>query len=95
MGGEDFGEYARRLNVPGFMFNLGTAPRDAYEASQKPGGPVLPAVHSSRYAPDLEPSLRTGIRAMSALALAILDPAGNAETQKRKNAETKDKGAAN
>ena len=95
MGGEDFGEYARRLNVPGFMFNLGTAPRDSYEASLKPGGPVLPAVHSSRYAPDLEPSLRTGVRAMSALALAILDPAGNAKTQKRKNAETKDKGAAN
>jgi hippurate hydrolase len=75
MGGEDFGRYARYLEVPGFMFRLGTVASDAYEASLDPAGARLPALHSSTYAPDPEPSLRTGVRAMSTLVLAVLDAA--------------------
>ena len=72
MGGEDFGRYARALGVPGLMFRLGSVNVDTYAASLEPGGPGLPSLHSSHYQPDPEPTLRTAIRAMSQLALALL-----------------------
>jgi hippurate hydrolase len=72
MGGEDFGLYARTLEVPGFMFRLGSAPPEAYAASLRPGGPPLPGLHSSTYAPAAELTLRSGIRAMGNLVLALL-----------------------
>jgi amidohydrolase len=77
MGGEDFGRYARELEVPGIMFRLGTVDSAALRASRKPGGPPLPSLHSSRYAPVPEPTLRTGITALSQLVLELLDPTRN------------------
>lgn len=73
MGGEDFGRYARVLEVPGFMYRLGSVDPEALRKSQQPGGPPLPSLHSSRYAPDPEPTLRTGITSLSQLALELLD----------------------
>jgi amidohydrolase len=72
MGGEDFGRYARALGVPGLMFRLGSVGRETWEASRRPGGPALPAIHSGRFAPAPEPTLRAGVRAMGALVLALL-----------------------
>lgn len=72
MGGEDFGRYARTIGVPGLLYRLGSVPRERYEAARRPGGPPLPSLHSSRYAPDAEPTLRNGVQSMSALAIAIL-----------------------
>ena len=77
MGGEDFGRYARALEIPGIMFRLGTVDPKKLRASQKPGGPPLPSLHSSRYAPVPEPTLRTGITALSQLVLELLDPDRN------------------
>jgi hippurate hydrolase len=38
-------------------------------------GVPLPSLHSSRFAPDAEPAIRTGVRAMTAAALELLgDP---------------------
>jgi hippurate hydrolase len=71
MGGEDFGRYHRAKGFPAFMFRLGSVPRDKWEAAQK-GGDPLPSLHSSRYAPDPEPTLETGVRATTRLALSLL-----------------------
>ena len=72
MGGEDFGRYARKLGVPGFMFRLGVVKKETYAASRNPGGPKLAPVHSSRFAPDAAPTIRTGAHAMTALVLSLL-----------------------
>ena len=73
MGGEDFGRYSKFLKVPGFMFMLGSVPHERYEASRREGGEPLPSLHSSKYYPDPEPTIRTGVRCLSSLALSLLD----------------------
>ncbi|RME39113.1 MAG: amidohydrolase [Planctomycetota bacterium] len=72
MGGEDFGRYPRTLKVPGLIFWLGSVPQDRYENSVKEGKP-LPSLHSGKYYPDPEPTLRTGVTCMTSLALALLE----------------------
>lgn len=79
MGGEDFGRYARALEVPGLMFRLGVQSPAGYRESQRRGGAALPSLHSSRFAPDARGSLDVGVRAMSLLALDLLGPARQAE----------------
>ena len=72
MGGDDFGHYARKLGVPGFLFRLGSVEAGRWEASLRPDATPLPSLHSSRYAPDPAPTLEIGVGAMSRLALALL-----------------------
>jgi len=72
MGGEDFGRYARHLNVPGFMFWLGSVNKERFEASRQPGAPALPPLHSSKYVSDPAPTIETGVRCMTSSALALL-----------------------
>lgn len=75
MGGEDFGLYGRTpQKVPICMFWLGAVAPQKMEASKKPGGPRLPSLHSSRYAPDPEPTLKTGVKALTSIALELLSP---------------------
>ena len=71
MGAEDFGEYATG-GVPIFMFRLGTIP-SAKLAEYKQAGTPPPSLHSSKYFPDPESSLRTGLRA-SVAAIQELMP---------------------
>ena len=72
MGGEDFGMYGRTGHkIPIFMFALGTVSSDLIKRFRAAGKP-LPMVHSSTYAPDIEPSLRTGVTATTATALDLL-----------------------
>jgi hippurate hydrolase len=72
MGGEDFGMYGRTEHkIPIFMFSLGTVSSDLIKRFRASGKP-LPMVHSSTYAPDIEPSLRTGVTATTAAALDLL-----------------------
>ncbi len=73
MGGEDFGRYARLLKVPGFMFWLGVVDETRFKAAHEPGGTPLPSVHSAKFKTEPEPTIRTGVRSMSALALSLLD----------------------
>jgi hippurate hydrolase len=54
------------------MFQLGSVSRARIEASRKPGGAPLPPLHSSRYQPDVEPAIRTGVLAMTHAALELL-----------------------
>lgn len=72
MGAEDFGLFGRG-GVPTFMFRLGTIPPDRVAKAGQPGG-ELPSLHSSLYAPDPEPSIRTGIQAMTAAVCRLLPP---------------------
>ncbi len=72
MGGEDFARYARQLKVPGLLFRLGAVAPAALERSRRKGGPPLPSLHSSRFAPDAARTLETGVRATANLALELL-----------------------
>lgn len=73
MGGEDFGLFAKTAGVPGFMFVLGVVDEARFEASKKPGGEPLPTVHSSKFRTEPEPTIRTGARCMTGLALSLLN----------------------
>ncbi len=70
MGGEDFSEYGR-AGVPAFMFDIGAVEPATYEAAQRTGTP-LPSLHSSEFAPDREPTLKTGVSALTVAALELL-----------------------
>ena len=70
MGGEDFGHYGRtKEKRPICMFRLGAVDQDAFRASILSGKP-LPSLHSPLFAPDPEPTIVTGVIAMTA---AVLD----------------------
>ena len=72
--GEDFGRYGRvEPRVPIFMFTLGTVAQQVYLARQKPGARPLPSLHSSQFAPDYEAAIRTGVKAMTASVLELMD----------------------
>ncbi len=68
MGGEDFSRFAKD-GVPIFIFWLGTiAPEKVAESAQS--GRPLPSLHSPFYAPVPQPSIETGV---SAMTLAVID----------------------
>jgi amidohydrolase len=72
MVSEDFSEYA--LNgVPTMMLRVGAVEPGKFAASQKSGVP-LPSLHSSQFAPDLEPTLKSAMTA-EVIALRELMPA--------------------
>ena len=71
MGAEDFGRFAEG-QTPIFMYFLGTVSREKHEASQKPGGSPLPGMHTDSYAPLPEPSIRTGVRTMTAAVMNLM-----------------------
>lgn len=73
MVGEDFSRFAMQEKpVPLSMFWLGTVDRALLEKSKKENTP-LPSLHSSNFAPQPEPTIKTGIKAMSMAALELLD----------------------
>jgi amidohydrolase len=72
MGAEDFALY-REGGVPTFMFRLGTIPPDRLAEAKAKKEP-MPSLHSSRFRPDPEPSLRGGVRAMTAAVVELLPP---------------------
>lgn len=69
MGGEDFSRYGR-AGVPIFMFRLGSVDAKRLAGYRRVGEP--PSLHSAVYYPDAEPTLQTGITAMSTAALDLL-----------------------
>ena len=73
MGAEDFTYYGRE-GIPAFMFNLGVTAPERIAESRRPGGAPLPSLHSSRFAPDRGPAIRTGVRAALAAMLDLLAP---------------------
>jgi len=72
MGGEDFGRYGQvEPKIPSMIFWLGAVDRKKYAASQD-GGAQLPSLHSPFFAPEYGPTLKTGVAAMSAAAVELL-----------------------
>jgi len=72
MGAEDFGLYGRvEPRIPICIFWLGTITRESVTESIKTGK-TLPSLHSSKFAPVPEPTLRTGVTAMSAAVLELI-----------------------
>jgi amidohydrolase len=71
MGSEDFGHLSLDHTIPSVMFWLGAIDPTRVEASKKSGKP-LPSLHSSLFEPLPEPTLRTGVKAMTAAVLELM-----------------------
>jgi len=72
VGGEDFAEYGRtNPRIPICMFDLGAVEPAAVEESRRTGKP-LPSLHSPLFAPAPEPTLKTGVTAMTAAVLELM-----------------------
>jgi len=65
MGGEDFARYGKTKDkVPVFMYFLGTVNPEKYQTYEKEGK-SLPSLHSDKLVLDVEPSIKTGVSAMT------------------------------
>jgi hippurate hydrolase len=72
MGGEDFSLYGLTAEkVPITMFRVGAVDPAKYAESERTGEP-LPSLHSSKFAPVPEPTIKTGITAATAAVLDLL-----------------------
>lgn len=73
MGGEDFSQYGRTgENIPGLLFWVGAVAPEKYAAAQDSSLP-LPSLHSPFFAPDYDPTIATGVEAMTAAALEMFN----------------------
>jgi metal-dependent amidase/aminoacylase/carboxypeptidase family protein len=76
MGGEDFSEFGRTPDkIPICIFWLGAVKPELVQESEKTGK-TLPSLHSSHFAPLPEPTIKTGVIAMTA---AVLELAGKSQ----------------
>ena len=71
MASEDFGRFSLDHQIPAVMFWLGAIEPSKVEASRKSGQP-LPSLHSSLFGPLPEPTLRTGVKAMTSAVLELM-----------------------
>ena len=71
MGSEDFGIFGTEAKIPYVIFWLGADDPQQFADHQKRGVP-MPALHSAHFAPLPEPTLRTGVTAMTDAALELL-----------------------
>jgi amidohydrolase len=72
MGGEDFSEYSLPdHSIPAVDFHIG-AVEPAKIAEYKQAGKELPSLHSSKFAPVPEPTIRVGIIGMTSAVLELM-----------------------
>jgi hippurate hydrolase len=72
MGAEDFSEFGMTKDkVPICMFWLGTQP-PALVDEAKSKGTALPSLHSPFFKPIPEPTIATGVKAMTSIVLGLL-----------------------
>lgn len=77
MGAEDFGLFGKvEPPIPSFMFRVGTVDAQRWAEARKPGSHGLPSLHSSQFWPEPEPAISTGVQAMVAAALELLNSKG-------------------
>jgi hippurate hydrolase len=74
MGGEDFSQYGL-AGVPVCMFRVGSVNEDRLQ-KMRATGQRIPSLHSSKYYPDPELTLQTGVHAMTAAVIKLM-PAKN------------------
>lgn len=70
LGGEDFSQFVN-AGIPGFYFFLGSVPPERV-AEAKAGGRPLAVTHSDAYFPIPEPTIKTGVLAMSLTLLTTM-----------------------
>ena len=76
MVGEDFGRYGLvEPRIPSLIFWLGSIENSQFQEALA-GKRKLPTLHASQYRPDPDPTIDTGIRAMTALVNDLLAPTG-------------------
>jgi hippurate hydrolase len=74
MASEDFGLFGLAGHeIPTVMFWLGAMDPVKFKAAEA-AGTFLPGPHTSRFEPVPEPTLRTGVKAMTSVAIAMLQP---------------------
>lgn len=74
MGGEDFGAYGLEgRQIPTVLFRLGAIDAQRIAQSKATGTP-LPSLHSSLFRPVPEPTIRTGVVAMTSVVLDLMKP---------------------
>jgi amidohydrolase len=72
MGGEDFSEFSLPdHSIPAVDFHVGAVAPEKIAESKKTGR-ALPSLHSSKFAPVPEPTIRTGIISMTAAVLDLM-----------------------
>jgi hippurate hydrolase len=71
MGSEDFGYLSLDQKIPSVIFWLGAVDPVKVKESRERGIP-LPSLHSPLFAPVPEPTLRTGVKAMTAAVLDLM-----------------------
>ncbi len=72
MGGEDFGMYGRvEPKIPSVLFWLGAVNKKVYDRSKRENI-ELPSLHSPFFLPDYKPSIETGVKVTTAMAINIL-----------------------
>lgn len=71
MGGEDFGRFGLEGQIPTVMFWVGAADPVKVAESKRTGKP-LPSAHSPFFAPLPEPTIRTGVKAMTSAVLELM-----------------------
>jgi hippurate hydrolase len=71
MASEDFGYLSLDHKIPSVIFWLGAVDPAKVKQSKETGIP-LPSLHSSLFAPVPEPTLRTGVKAMTAAVLELM-----------------------
>jgi hippurate hydrolase len=73
MIGEDFALYGRTdPKIPICMFFLGSV-KQKHGEETLPSREPLPSLHSATFAPDAEPTIKTGIKAMAAAVLELME----------------------
>ena len=73
MASEDFGVFGLEGHkIPTVMFGLGAMDPTKFAEAQA-AGKTLPGPHTSLFQPSPEPTLRTGVTAMSSVAIALLE----------------------
>jgi hippurate hydrolase len=72
MGGEDFSEYGRTEHkIPICIFMVGAVAPETIQESERTGK-SLPSLHSPLFAPVPEPTIKTGVTAMTAAVLELM-----------------------
>jgi hippurate hydrolase len=71
MVAEDFGEFARAAKIPSAMLRVGAVEPLRFTDAMTKGDP-LPSLHSATFAPDREPTIRTGTTVLTLSALELL-----------------------
>jgi amidohydrolase len=71
MASEDFGYFSLEQKIPLTIFWLGAADPVKLKQSRETGVP-LPGLHSALFAPVPEPTLRTGVKAMTSAVLELM-----------------------